>query len=94
MRKLTSPIARYLVSGLNDTHVADLTRSLAAHVLPPGESPKSGAVGVPSGELGVPRSLVKTVVLLRRSAFPPPVGVLGSYMLGLGFNGAAVGRAL
>ena len=67
-------MARYLPSGLNDTHVADLTLSFAAHDLPPapGES-KSGTDGV-KGELGVPTSRVKTAVLLLRPAF----GVLGS----------------
>jgi hypothetical protein len=69
-------MARYLPSGLNDTHVADLTRSFAAQDLPPPGESKSRTAGDPIGELGAPRSLVNTAVLLRRS--DDAVGVLGS----------------
>jgi hypothetical protein len=43
--QLTSPTAKYLPSGLNDTHVAALTLSRAVQAFAPGESDHSVAVG-------------------------------------------------
>jgi hypothetical protein len=72
-------MAKYFPSGLNDTHVALLTLSFAAHDFPPPPAPglsKSGALGVPSGDPGVPKSLENTAVRLLISELP--VGVLAS----------------
>jgi hypothetical protein len=85
---LTSPIARYFPSGLNDTQVAAFTLSLAVLDFPPGESDQS--VGPDAiGLAPMPDSLSA----LLRNPDVPPVGVDGEYMVGMGFSGMAFGLA-
>ena len=84
----TSPTAKYFPSGLNDTHVAALTRSLAIHDLFPGESAQSP----PGVDAPMPASLKDAAVLLRQSV-AALAGDGRSYTDAVGFDGDAVGRA-
>lgn len=88
----TSPTAKCFPSGLQDTHVAALTRSRAVHDLPPGESVQSPA-GEPKGETPIPDSRNEAAVRVRVST-ALFVGVEGLYTEVAGFRGVAVGRAL
>ena len=87
---LTSPMAKYFPSGLNETQVAAFILSRAVHVLFPGESPQSPP-GEASGEAPIPASRSETAVRLRFSLF---VGVDGPpYIEEEGLRGFAFGRA-
>lgn len=68
------------------------TRSLAAHVFPPGDSFDSGP-GVPKGVTVAPVACRDGIVVRRRGS-KGVVGVEGSYMTGDGLRGTAFGRAL
>jgi hypothetical protein len=70
------------------------TRSLAAHVFPPGESFDSPGPGVPKGVAVTPVSRSDGAVVRLRRSTGALVGVEGSYMAGEGLRGIAVGRAL
>lgn len=89
-RRSTSPTAKNRPSGLNDTHVAALTRSRADQDLPPGDSDQS-VPGDANGEAPIPASRNDAAVRFRLSFC---VGVAGPpYTDADGLRGFVVGRA-
>jgi len=89
----TSPTARYLSSGLKETHVAAFILSLAVHVLVLGESPHSPrGDAAASGDPPTPASLRDARARLRDSR-EMLGGVEGGKEDIVGFTGVAVGLA-